>query len=50
MVAVLVLLWLKFRRARNLVVFARAGFEAAFEFDKANFGYGLVDVGPCFSF
>ncbi len=28
----------------------RAGFEAAFEFDKAKFGYGLVDVGPSFSF
>ena len=48
--AVLVLLWLKFRRARNLVVFARAGFFAALEFDKTKFGYGLVDVAPCFSF
>jgi hypothetical protein len=28
----------------------RAGFEAAFEFDEAKFGYGLVDVGPSFSF
>ncbi|NIT36436.1 MAG: hypothetical protein GTN49_08035 [candidate division Zixibacteria bacterium] len=28
----------------------RAGFEAAFRFDEAEFGYGLVDVGPCFSF
>ena len=28
----------------------RAGFEAAFEFDHARFGYGLVDVGPAFSF
>ena len=28
----------------------RAGFEAAFEFDEAGFGYGLVDVGPSFSF
>jgi len=28
----------------------RAGFEAAFRFDEAKFGYGLVDVGPCFSF
>ncbi|MEE8639249.1 MAG: hypothetical protein V3T41_02450 [bacterium] len=28
----------------------RAGFEAAFEFDKAKFGYCLVDVGPSFSF
>ena len=28
----------------------RTGFEAAFEFDKAKFGYCLVDVGPSFSF
>ena len=28
----------------------RAGFEAAFEFDEAGFGYGLVEVGPSFSF
>jgi hypothetical protein len=28
----------------------RAGFEAAFEFDEARFGYALVDVGPAFSF
>jgi hypothetical protein len=28
----------------------RAGFEVAFEFDHARFGYGLVDVGPAFSF
>lgn len=28
----------------------RAGFEAAFEFEEAQFGYGLVDVGPSFSF
>ncbi len=28
----------------------RAGFEAAFEFDEAAFGYALVDVGPAFSF
>jgi hypothetical protein len=28
----------------------RAGFEAAFEFDEAEFGYGLIDVGPSFSF
>jgi hypothetical protein len=49
-VAVLVRLWLKFRRARNPVVFARAGFFAALEFDKAKFGYGLVAVAPCFGF
>jgi len=28
----------------------RAGFEAAFEFEEARFGYGLIDVGPSFSF
>lgn len=28
----------------------RAGFEAAFDFDEAGFGYGLIDVGPAFSF
>jgi hypothetical protein len=28
----------------------RAGFEAAFYFDPGSFGYGLVDVGPSFSF
>lgn len=28
----------------------RTGFEAAFEFDGAEFGYALVDVGPSFSF
>ncbi|HUU57125.1 MAG TPA: hypothetical protein VMW93_07275 [bacterium] len=28
----------------------RAGFEAAFEFEEAGFGYGLIDVGPSFSF
>lgn len=28
----------------------RAGFEAAFEFDEAEFGYGLIEVGPAFSF
>jgi hypothetical protein len=28
----------------------RAGVEAAFNFDDAEFGYGLVDVGPAFSF
>jgi hypothetical protein len=28
----------------------RAGFEVAFEFDAAGFGYGLIDVGPSFSF
>jgi hypothetical protein len=28
----------------------RAGFEAAFRFDKAEFGYGLVEAGPSFSF
>jgi len=31
-------------------VAVRAGFEAAFEFDEAGFGYGLVEVGPAFSF
>jgi cobalt/nickel transport system permease protein len=44
--AVLVLLWLKFRRARNLVVFARAGFFAALmvvamSFHVAPLGYHL---------
>ena len=43
---VLVLLWLKFRRARNLVVFARAGFFAALmvvamSFHVAPLGYHL---------
>jgi hypothetical protein len=28
----------------------RAGFEAAFEFAEARFGYALLDVGPAFSF
>lgn len=28
----------------------RAGFEAAFEFNRAKLGYCLIDVGPCFSF
>jgi cobalt/nickel transport system permease protein len=44
--AVFVLLWLKFRRARNLVVFARAGFFAALmvvamSFHVAPLGYHL---------
>jgi cobalt/nickel transport system permease protein len=44
--AVLVLLWLEFRRARNLVVFARAGFFAALmvvamSFHVAPLGYHL---------
>ncbi len=36
--------------ALSQTVALRAGFEAAFRFDEAKFGYGLVDVGPCFSF
>jgi len=36
--------------ALNETIALRAGFEAAFRFDKAKFGYGLVDVGPAFSF
>jgi hypothetical protein len=28
----------------------RAGFEAAFRFDEAEFGYCLVEAGPCFNF
>lgn len=31
-------------------VTVRVGFEAAFEFEEAEFGYGLIDVGPSFSF
>lgn len=31
-------------------VAVRAGFEAAFKFEEAEFGYGLIDAGPTFSF
>jgi hypothetical protein len=36
--------------ALNETIALRAGFEAAFRFDEAKFGYGLLEAGPCFSF